>query len=490
VVDRLPTLTLGGLFSEALAVGGDVAREVLAPDGVHPLLAAVGRAFAEHRPLTLSPDAVWLTITQGLAQHVRLNAEQSRTRLVDHAGRRRLTVTVPGMPADAQSWAVAVDSFADARAGQIEDAQWFECDFSTSTAVERTAGRVVLLDTYSPYFSLWMVCICGIPTITLTGTVQDWQAIRARVACLPSFGLDTWSRSLIPITDQFVRAASGEVDVTFWRRIYSPADAYGGEVITGWVARLYPYLLSNGKLEHPNPLLDLPIDQPRDLTGPHPRGMGYQGPGIPSTGVPATLSRVVVNVNDQVTGDNRAVALSAGLVAVAQNLDGALGPVAGWHLTPATPNIHDVTDRLTREHSTTPPAPTPAWQLPAEAVALYERIGSAVLFDATSAPWRGLPVADHRITYLGDGYAVSVQGIIELPGDRMLAALARDMQEPTFWVICRMRRGASGRSTWEVDQEPADIQVYGTSLAMIIDAALDAGGDIDHLRTGWLNDLP
>lgn len=87
--------------------------------------------------------------------------------------------------------------------------------------------------------------------------------------------------------------------MAFWRRIYNPADAYGGEVITGWAARLYPYLTIDGVAGEPNPLLDLPIDQPRDLT---PAGnFGYQGPGIRSDAVPATLSKVTVDVND-ITG--------------------------------------------------------------------------------------------------------------------------------------------------------------------------------------------
>jgi Domain of unknown function (DUF4419) len=34
----------------------------------------------------LSPDAVWLTIAQGVAQHVRMNAEELRPRLVNHGG--------------------------------------------------------------------------------------------------------------------------------------------------------------------------------------------------------------------------------------------------------------------------------------------------------------------------------------------------------------------------------------------------------------------
>jgi hypothetical protein len=235
----LPTQPLGDLFADALAVGGDPGLPVLVPNGVHPLLSAVGRAFADHRPLVLSPDAVWLTIAQGVAQHVRLHAAELRSRLVRHAGRKRLTVVVDGpMPRDAGAWHDAVELFHRLLAAEISDADVFECDFSTSTDVERVAGRIVLLDAYSPYFALWMVCVCGIPSVTLTGTVEDWRKIRARVDEIAGFGLETWCRSLAPIADQFVRAAAGDVDTAFWRRIYNPVDAYGAEVITGWSARL------------------------------------------------------------------------------------------------------------------------------------------------------------------------------------------------------------------------------------------------------------
>jgi Domain of unknown function (DUF4419) len=226
----LPAQPLSEMLEDALVVGGDPGMLVLIPDGVHPLLSAVGRAFADHRPLVLSPDAMWLTIAQGVAQHVRLRAEHLRPRLVGHAGRRRLSVEVEGsMPLDAGALRDAVEMFGKLLDAEVGNADLFECDFSTSTDVERVAARIVLLDAYSPYFTLWMICVCGIPSITLSGTVEDWQKIRARVDVIAGFGLQTWCRSLAPIADQFVRAAAGNVDTGFWQRIYSPADAYGGD---------------------------------------------------------------------------------------------------------------------------------------------------------------------------------------------------------------------------------------------------------------------
>jgi hypothetical protein len=344
----------------------------------------------------------------------------------------------------------------------------------------------VLLDAYAPYFSSWLHCVCGIPSVTLTGTVADWERIRARVDGLAVFGMDAWRRSLVPITEELVRAAAGTPDTAFWRRIYNPADAYGGEVITGWAARLYPYLLGSGGVNWPNPLLELPIDQPRELTIGR---AGYDGPGVRSDAVPATLSRVVVTVNDRVACDNQVVALHAGLVGITQDADGALRPVAGWYLAPARVEIHDVIDRLVREHQTAAPQPGYLVNATAELVAVYDRVGAASLFDGA---WQLLPVAEHgQITR---GYPnPHLITIMEMPDGRRLGAAVDLADETMYWIACRVddlgtdATGLVGRRQRQLD-ESADVPVYGTSLALVLQAILD-GIDLTHLETGRLSDL-
>jgi hypothetical protein len=484
----LPTSAVGELWPDAIVIGGDAELAVLEPDGVHPLLSAVSQAFAEHRPLVLSPDAVWLTIAQGVAQHVRLHAETLRPRLVGHAGRKRLEVVVDGaMPRDEDAWRHVVDSLAKQLAGEVNDAALFECDFSTSGQVEQIAGRVVLLDVYAPYFSYWLRCVCGIPSVTLTGTVADWERIRARVDGLAAFGMDAWCRSLVPITEEFVRAVAGTPNTPFWRRIYNPADAYGGEVITGWVARLYPYLHGFAGLDQPNPLLELPIDEPRELTVGR---MGYNGPGIRSDAVPAMLSRVVVTVNDVVAGDNAVVALHAGLVGVCQDANGALRPVAGWYLAPAQVEIHDVIDRMVREHRTTAPQPGHLAHATAELVALHDRIGGATLFDGA---WRLLPVAEHGMVPRGYGKPHLIT-VMRIPDGRHLGAAVDLTSETMHWMACHVedlgtdRPGLVAGRRQRLLDEPAGVPLYGTSLALILQAILD-GHDLSHLETGRLADL-
>ncbi|ONH23318.1 hypothetical protein [Pseudofrankia asymbiotica] len=224
-------------------------------------------------------------------------------------------------------------------------------------------------------------------------------------------------------------------------------------------------------------------------------GAFYEGPGVHSKDVPATLSRVVFHVNDRVDGDNRAVALHAGLVGVTQEDGGALRPVAGWHLTPAAIEIDDVIDRIMRDHAITPPRDVDWWReaaVCAEILALYRRIGSATLLDGA---WRILPFADHRTVWFGD-HMLSIVVFIELDDGRSIGAV-HDFDfdtRTTHWVACRVEDVTDpgpdlGRRRFRLADEPSEVSVYGTSLALLLDAALHAGGDIAHLETGRLDQL-
>ncbi len=504
--EALPTRPLRERFPEALTIGGDPATPIVDHGATHPLLGAVGLAFAQHRPLVLSPDAVWLTIAQGVAQHVRLNAEALRPRLVRHDGRARLTVGWNGaMPEDAASWTALVAAFRGELAEQIGDgrARLFECDFSTSTDVERVASQVVLLDAYAPYFSYLLTCVCGIPAITLTGTPADWRRIRERVDVIAELGLERWCRSLVPIADQLVRAAAGDADVAFWRRIYNPIDAYGGDVITGWITRLYPYLVSGGVVGAPNSMLDLPIDEPRGLTAPR-TSRSYDGPGLRSDAVPDTRARVTVRVVDRVAGVLGAVALEAGLVAVAQDADGALRPIAGWHLERATVHISEVLDRIARDHRTIPVSDSPAAEDPftsrgpAEVIALFSRFEAVTLFEGERA-WKIRPQRDHDAVELADADAdadLSIYRVIDLEDGRSICYAKEWGTDALHWLVCRVRKPVPSppgelEDNWQpvIVEPPSEIPLLGTSLAAILDAALETGGEIGHLETGLLAQL-
>jgi hypothetical protein len=211
---------------------------------IHPLVGAIHHAFAGHRPLALSPDHIWLLLCQGLAEHIKANAERLRPLLVSHSDKKNLSVQRDDfVKGDALNpWPEVFSAFSK----QIRDHAPAVYDkiittFSTTSAVEKAAMEITLMDAMRPYFDLFTMTLCGIPEITLEGTPDDWMAIVDRFQSFRDYELGWWVDSLTPVLKQFVQAARGSADRDFWCSMYKRNDQSGGPYITGWIIRFFPY---------------------------------------------------------------------------------------------------------------------------------------------------------------------------------------------------------------------------------------------------------
>jgi len=246
------------LASRVLADGGHLEAysrdtSTLVKEYTHnAFIEAAMHAYGYHRPLVLSPDAVWLQIAQGFAQHVGLHAEELRSKFVAHTGQHKLLVErddfIRGFAGN--DWEGAIGEFSD----QIRDHvgkdrhRLMVPTFSTTGFVERAAFEVTLMDAMQHYFEYEIQIICGIPEITLEGTVDDWQAIRERAAAFDEFGMDWWTVHLLPVLDQFVAASQGDVHKRFWECFYR-IDFGCGPDVNGHILNFVPYLVEYGRSE-------------------------------------------------------------------------------------------------------------------------------------------------------------------------------------------------------------------------------------------------
>lgn len=207
------TAVLGkpGIDSNARRVGASSLLAHAVPESIvekgsfgHPLATAVHVAFARHYPLTLTPDAIWTTIAQGFALHIRLNAETLRGQFVEHQGRKELAIAVCCVPPAADGWATVVESWCQQIRAHIGSgtADFFLNSFTTSGPIERTVSEIVMMDAFERYFDYTMTCICGIPRVELTGTVDDWREIRRRIELMTGYGVDDWVTRLRDIGDR------------------------------------------------------------------------------------------------------------------------------------------------------------------------------------------------------------------------------------------------------------------------------------------------
>jgi hypothetical protein len=230
-------------------VGNGVEASSLTKDsymvGTHNLLAAVNTAYDQHLPLTLSPDMVWLAISQGLSTHITNNAEQLRHQFVNFEGKKELIVEEDGfVKGDPDNdWSHMFGEFSKQIAGYIgKKRDLIVNNFSTTGPVELAASEVVLMESMSKYFDYTCRTLCGIPEITLLGTPQDWQDILTKVKNISEFDLGWWSEKLEPIVQEFINAAKGNDNTIFWKSIYKEDGGSGGPYISGWITNLFPYL--------------------------------------------------------------------------------------------------------------------------------------------------------------------------------------------------------------------------------------------------------
>lgn len=284
---------------------------------LHPMLGAVYLAFSQHRPLVLSPDAVWLTIARGVSHHMALHAERLRDTFVSHQGQLDLEFNarhfVKGSPENL--WQEAFDSWTDQIRNHVGD-EIYEaliCDFTTSTPTDVAASHVVMMDIFKKYFRYVAVGICGIPEVTLTGEVEDWLRLEEKVERLKPFDFDWWLEHLRPVCRQFTEARKGNVDSKHWQSICKLEEAYGGHIINGWIAKLFPYVeqhFGEGDCTRKNPIFE-------------------SGEGIFTSSVGSGLSKVPFTFRTR-KGTFPMQALG-GLIGIRQCADTqSLEPISGW----------------------------------------------------------------------------------------------------------------------------------------------------------------
>lgn len=220
----------------------------------NPLVLAGYTAYQAHYPLTLSPDSMWLTIANSFAMHVNENAETLRKRFIDHESKVLIKLYrdgfIKGSPDN--DWVGCFDEFSDKISGFIgKKRDMIVSDFSTTTAIDKAASEVVLMDSMKSYFKYGMSTRCGIPNITLEGTVADWKKVRDKAYALSEFDCGWWIDKLGPNLDKIVSTAEGNPDIHFWDEFFKVDGGSGGPYVNGWIGTLFPYLKTQKVYKNP-----------------------------------------------------------------------------------------------------------------------------------------------------------------------------------------------------------------------------------------------
>jgi hypothetical protein len=283
----------------------------------HAFISTLHIGFAQHRPVVISPDMIWLLIVQGAAQHINFKSDSLKESIVNFKTRKKISVRrdkfIKGN--ENNNWASVFPEFTDSIKSYLRDSLYnlFIPSFSTTGVKEKSAYEIAFMGAVNSYFDYSVYTFCGIPEITLEGSTEDWQWIAKNSSKLSKIGMTDWSNNIKPILNEFVNASKGKIDTTFWKSMYKWLDLSGGTKITGWIIKFFPYIYSNNQL----------------IANPFIYGNRYAYSGLFPNNIPTGLSKV--DMNWQYFNQSFKMELYSGFVGISQNKKSkAIRPEISW----------------------------------------------------------------------------------------------------------------------------------------------------------------
>jgi len=297
-------------------------------------VATVYQAYSHHYPLEISVEDIWVAIAQGISIHLNENAEKYRHLLVSHEGKKELKVVVNDLrlpesarPEEGDKTVPAIDwsQFVQRMTQLIKEDMKMDLKsimtnpFSNTTTIEQAVFDCTLMDSVKNYYDYRAVLLCGIPRVTLRGSVADFQDVIDRLQRLRTMfsDFDWWIDSLIPHIEKMKASAAGHPDIDWWQKICHRVG--GGSDITvlaGWLADFVPYV-QNGKGHY--------VKARRD----HHSFLQGMINGIDFEDFAESVTQTDFILDDN--GREIKMKLIAGFLGISQNLEtGALRPSLGW----------------------------------------------------------------------------------------------------------------------------------------------------------------
>ena len=94
-----PKQLIESVLKYPLEACSNYSRNLLSGISTNPLVTAAKLAFDQHRPLVLYPDAIWLTLVQGISEHIVAQGESISRRILRFGeGRIEIPVSTDSFP--------------------------------------------------------------------------------------------------------------------------------------------------------------------------------------------------------------------------------------------------------------------------------------------------------------------------------------------------------------------------------------------------------
>lgn len=200
------------------------------------LVGLVATAYQYHLHLMISPTDVHLHVLSQLTAIVMEHPAQFESVFVKHKGEPRTLMIPTNDPT-----LLPMDAVTTALSGRINiDLDTWLPSYSETSHQERFVGQAYLAAAAGKYYQ-FCTYLCGIPSVNLTGTKEDWAKLAQTVDTL----CDQFQARLdLPVLTNIKNRVRGmaesfdrsEADnVTFWKGIFSSKSVGCVLVMNGWM---------------------------------------------------------------------------------------------------------------------------------------------------------------------------------------------------------------------------------------------------------------
>ena len=148
------------------------------------LIRGLMEAYGNHYPITISPDMILILFLQGYSRFMEKNSEKLRNIYVNFEGKKTLIVKREGITpetAKPEEWQGIIDEFTQKIKEEIGEniISNLESNFTTTNPITLTTSQISIMSAMKNYFIYeTIMCVCGISSITLEGSLEDWEKIK------------------------------------------------------------------------------------------------------------------------------------------------------------------------------------------------------------------------------------------------------------------------------------------------------------------------
>ena len=183
-------------------------------------------AHANHYPIRLKPDDIWLLIIQTFSTHVNTNSESLRNMLVNFDGKKTISIKYPDLVSIkqvdkkiAEDFSIKINEELKKFLGE-ELIDTLTPEFTTTTNDSKIVCKISIIDPFKQFFNYkMMLCGCGIPYLILEGTSEDYRKIISKAKILRKYDLEWYIDRIIPHIEKMAEVKEGKIDVEHFKSI-------------------------------------------------------------------------------------------------------------------------------------------------------------------------------------------------------------------------------------------------------------------------------